>query len=188
MKIDTAKIEGFDSLTPEQKVEKLLAYEIEESKPDYSGYVKKDVFDKTASDLAKLKKEALDRLSEEEKAKAVAKEEMDNLRARNAELEKNAAIATYKAKYLAIGYSDELATANAEAFASGDMDTVFANQQKFIEEHDKKVKASMLGSTKTPPAGGGSGTLSREDIMKIKDTAERQAMIAENIELFGGES
>lgn len=185
MKIDTAKIEGFDTLTPEQKVEALLALEIEEAKPDYSGYVKKDVFDKTASDLAKLKKEALDRLTEEEKKKAIAEEEMNTLRARNAELEKNATIATYKAKYLALGYDEALASSNAEAFANGDMETVFANQQKFIEEHDKKVKAGMLGGTKTPPAGGGSGVLTKEDIMKVKDTEKRQALIAENRHLFG---
>ena len=184
MKIDTAKIEGFDALTPEQKVEKLLAFEMEVPAADYSGYVKKDVFDKTASELAKMKKDALDRLSEEEKAKAIAQEEMDTLRARNAELEKNAKVATYKAKFLANGYSEELAAANAEAVVNGDMDTVFANQQKFIAEHDKAVKASMLGGTKTPPAGGGSGSPSKEDIMAIKDDNERIRKIAENIELF----
>lgn len=187
MKIDTAKIEGFDSLTPEQKVEALLAYEMEETKPDYSGYVKKDVFDKTASDLAKLKKEALDRLSEDEKAKAIAQEEMNNLRARNEQLEREAKVASFKAKLISNGYSEELASANAEALANGDMDTVFANQQKFLAEHDKAVKASMLGKTPTPPAGSGSGTLTKEDIMKERDTEKRQAMIRDNLSLFGVE-
>lgn len=184
MKIDTAKIEGFDALTPEQKVEKLLAYEIEESKPDYSGYVKKDVFDKTASELSKFKKEALDRLSEEEKAKAIANEEMEKLRARNAELERSARIANYKAKYVGMGYSEESASKTAEAFADGDMETVFANQQKFLEEHDKKVKADMLGGTPTPPVGSGKTGRTAEDIMKIADDNERIEAIANNLELF----
>lgn len=187
MKIDTAKIEGFDSLTPEQKVEALLALEIEEAKPDYSGYVKKDLFDKTASEVAKLKKEALDRMNEDERKKAIAEEEMNNLRARNAALEKNATIAKFKASCLANGYSEELATKTAEAMANGDMETVFANQQKFIEEHDKKVKAGMLGGTKTPPAGGGSGVLTKEDILKEKDPEKRQALMKENLNLFGVE-
>lgn len=39
-------------------------------------------------------------------------------------------------------------------------------------------------STKTPPGNGGGAVKSREDIMKIKDTAERQRAIAENIDLF----
>lgn len=184
MKIDTAKIEGFDALTPEQKVEKLLAYEIEENKPDYSGYVKKEVFDKTASELSKFKKEALDRLSEEEKAKALVNEEMEKLRTRNAELEKNATIAKFKASCLANGYSEELATKTAEAMANGDMETVFANQQKFLEEHDKKVKADMLGGTPTPPVGSGKTGRTAEDIMKIADDNERIEAIANNLELF----
>lgn len=186
-KIDTAKIEGFDNLTPEQKVEALLSLEIEQEKPDYTGYVRKDLFDKTASELSKLKKEALDRLSEDEKAKKIAEEEMEKLRSRNAELEKNAMISSYKAKYLATGYSEELAAATAEAFANGDMETVFANQNKFLADHDKKVKAGMLGHTATPPAGSGASVLTKEDIMKEKDTEKRQALIRENLSLFGVE-
>lgn len=38
----------------------------------------------------------------------------------------------------------------------------------------------------TPPTNGGKTPMTREDIMKIKDTSERQAAIAENLELFGG--
>lgn len=40
--------------------------------------------------------------------------------------------------------------------------------------------------TPTPPAGSGSSTTkTKEEILKIKDTAERQKAIAENHELFG---
>lgn len=39
--------------------------------------------------------------------------------------------------------------------------------------------------TSNPPAGKGGANMSKDDIMKIKDTAERQAAIAENHELFG---
>ena len=38
--------------------------------------------------------------------------------------------------------------------------------------------------TKTPPSGNG-GKMSKEDIMKITDTTERQKAIAENHEVFG---
>lgn len=40
-------------------------------------------------------------------------------------------------------------------------------------------------NTSTPPANTGGGKMSKEDIMKIKDTSERQKAIAENHELFG---
>ena len=56
MKIDITKIEGYrDDMTVEEKLELVLGYEIPE--PDYSGYVKKSVFDKTASELADVKKQ-----------------------------------------------------------------------------------------------------------------------------------
>ena len=53
--ISTESIEGFDSMTTEQKVEALLKVEVPE-RIDLSGYVKKDLFDKTASELAEAKK------------------------------------------------------------------------------------------------------------------------------------
>lgn len=48
------------------------------------------------------------------------------------------------------------------------------------------VKESTVGAkTSTPPANNGGGTMTKEDIMKIKDAGERQKAIAENHELFG---
>lgn len=40
-------------------------------------------------------------------------------------------------------------------------------------------------STATPPTNNGGGKMTKADIMKIKDTGERQRAIAENHELFG---
>ena len=40
-------------------------------------------------------------------------------------------------------------------------------------------------NTATPPTNNGGGKMTKADIMKIKDTGERQRAIAENIELFG---
>ena len=40
MRIDTSKIEGYEDMTPEQKVAALEGADIPD--PDYSGYVKKD--------------------------------------------------------------------------------------------------------------------------------------------------
>lgn len=49
-----------------------------------------------------------------------------------------------------------------------------------------KVETGSRGSDNpaTPPAGGGSGK-TKEEILKIKDTTERQKAIAENLSLFG---
>ena len=64
MKIRTEKIEGYKDMTLEQKLAALENYEVEE--PDYSGYVTKDTFDKTASDLAATKKQLREKMSAEE--------------------------------------------------------------------------------------------------------------------------
>lgn len=40
-------------------------------------------------------------------------------------------------------------------------------------------------STATPPSNNGGGKMTKADIMKIKDTSERQKAIADNHELFG---
>lgn len=183
MTLDTTTIEGYSEMTPEQKVSALEAYDFSVPEPDYTGYVKKDTFDKTASELARLKKEALDRMDETARNKAIAEQELADLKERNAELEKNVLISEYRSKYLAKGYDEALANEAAKALADGDMNLVFTLDAKFIEAHDKQVKASMLGGTKTPPAGSGN-TLTKADIMKIKDDEERQRLIRENIGLF----
>lgn len=47
------------------------------------------------------------------------------------------------------------------------------------------VKKEQQGAeTATPPSNNGGGTMTRAEIMKIKNTAERQKAIAENINLF----
>lgn len=182
MKIDTTAIQGYADMTPEQKLAALEGYEIAE--PDYSGYVKKETFDKTASELSKAKKDILAKMSEDERAKQERDEELQRLRDRNAELEKANNISKYKAEYLKMGYDDDLATATAQAWVEGNADKVIANEAAYIAARDKQIKASMLGDMKTPPAGSGTKTITRAEIMAIKDTAERQRAIAMHPELF----
>lgn len=181
-KIDTSLIEGYADMTPEQKIAALESMELAE--PDYSGYVKKDVFDKTASDLAKMKKDSLARMSEEERAKRETEEELEQLRARNKELERNATVSSYKAKYLAMGFDDKLAEETAQAWADGNQSKVIDNTAAFLAAHDKVVKADMLGKTPLPPAGSGVDTITREQIEAIKDDEQRVLAMAKHIELF----
>lgn len=65
---------------------------------------------------------------------------------------------------------------NAEALAKG------------IRENwgDFRVKTETRGTNPATPPSGGRTAKTREEIMAIKDTAERQQAIAQNLELFGG--
>lgn len=167
-KIDTSKIEGYDKMTPEQKIAALEAFDHPD--PDYTGYVKKETFDATSSELATLKKKTREQLSEEERKKQESAEKLAQMETELASLRKDKTVSEYKAKFLAQGYSEELAAATAAALADGDTATVFANQQKFLDEYTKTVKAENLKGTPRPPAGSGS-----EDGDYAKKIEEAQA-------------
>ena len=73
-KIDTSGIEGYAEMTAEQKLAALEGFDIPD--PDLSGYVKKDLFDKKASELAAAKKQLGEKMTEDEQ-KASEKEIQD---------------------------------------------------------------------------------------------------------------
>lgn len=157
MKIDITKLEGYkDDMTAEEKLALYEAYEIAE--PSYDGYIKKDTFDKTASELAQLKKQMKEKMTEDEKKKADEDEKTAKIMEELEALRRDKAISDTKAQYLALGYDEKLAADTAEAFANGETDKVFANHKKFIEGKEKAIKAEVLGQTPRPPAGEGAET------------------------------
>lgn len=181
-KIDTSKIEGYDKMTPEQKLAALEGFEYEDNAAEVERL--KSANSKANSEAAEWKRKHNALLSEDEKKKQEEAEEKAKMEKRLAELEKERTVSEYKAKFIAQGYSEELAADTAKAMADGDHTTVFANQQKFLEDYAKTVKADALKKTPKPPAGDGNHAMTKEDIMKIKDSAERQSAIAANMELF----
>ena len=165
MKINTKKIEGYDNMTLEEKLSALESYEMQE--PDYTGYVSKEVFDKTASELANSKKQLREKLTAEEiKAKEDAEKWEELIKERDALLREKT-IANHKAKYLALGYEEKLAFETAEAMANGELDKVFANQKKHIESVEKKIRADVLKETPKPEGGNGTDTLTKEKFSKM---------------------
>lgn len=180
--IDTSAIEGFDALTPEQKVEALLKVDIPE-KVDLSGYVKKDVFDAKASEAAELSKKLKGKLTEDEAAKLAAeqadaetKKQIEELTKKLAEAEKRELIAGYKVKYLATpGFDETLATETAKALADGDMETVFANQQKANAAHEKAMKAEWVKSDPKPGGKGGEGGGEPDNVARAREIGKQRA-------------
>lgn len=121
-KIDVSKIEGYESMTPEQKIAALEGFDTPD--PDYSGYVKKDVFDKTASELAGVKKQLKEKMTDDEAAKQKEQEEREELQAKYDKLLHESEVSKFKAKLLGMGYDEKLADETAEAMASGDTEKV----------------------------------------------------------------
>ena len=187
MKINTGKIKGYDVMSAEEKLAALEAYEFDE--PDYTGYVSKETFDKTASELTKFKKELREKMSAEEvKAKEDA-ELIEELTKERDALRREKTIAGHKAKYLALGYDETLATETAEALANGDIDKVFANQKKHNDSVEKKIRADVLKETPKPEGGNGSDTMTKDKFSKM-DIAEQYKYSIDHPEeykkLYGG--
>lgn len=181
--IDTSKIDGYENMTAEEKVQALEAYSIAD--PDYSGYVKKDVFDKTASELAQTKKDLKARMSDEERARVENEALLKEYKEKAESLQREKDIATNKAKFISLGYDETLANETAEALLNGDYATVFKNQQTVIENVKKIAKGEAMAST-TPPAGkanDGGKTISKEQFANM-NYAERSELYQTNRELY----
>lgn len=117
-------------------------------------YVSKETADKYASEAADYKKKYNSKLTEDEKKASESKAAQDELVAKYESVLKENQITKNVAKFLGLGYSDELARKTAEALSSGDMDTVFANQATFNTLQKAEIKAELLKATPAPRAGG----------------------------------
>lgn len=164
-KIDITRIEGYADMTAEQKLAALEAFEMPD--PDFTGWVKKDVADKYASEAANFKKQLRERMSEEEAEKAKNAENMAAVMAELDELRAEKQIGEYTTQFMGLGYDAALAKSTAEAIQKGDMNTMFRNHAKFTSDREKALKAEILKGTPTPPAGNGDKGMSRDEFSKL---------------------
>ena len=161
MKI-TDKIQGYSNMTPEEKIKALEAYELTE--PDYSGYVKKEVFDKTASELADSKKQLREKMTADEIKAKEDLEKQEKLQSDYDALLRKVSLSENKAKLLAIGYDEKLANDTAEAMLDGNIDKVLANQKKHLDAIEKKIREDVLHDTPKPEGDGPSDTMTHEKL------------------------
>lgn len=180
-KINTANIEGYANMTAEEKLAALEALDMPE--PDFTGWVKKDVADKYASEAAGYKKQLRERMSEDEAAKAKAAEDMAAVMEELELLRTEKVVTENTNKFLGLGYDEKLAKETAVALNKGEMDIVFKNHAKFIESREKALRAEILKETPSPAAGNGETKLNRTDFAKMT-LAEKTKFAQENPEQF----
>lgn len=154
------------------------------------GMVSKSALDKAASEAASYKKQLRDHLSEEEKAAADRQQAEADKNARIEELtrqveslQKESAVAGYKANFIALGYEEKLAEATAKACADGDMSALFANQKTFLEARDKAYEARLLEKTPRPGAGSAGKTVTKEQFESMS-YSQLAALKAESPALY----
>ena len=153
MKIDVTKIPGYkDGMTAEEQLQLIAGYEI-----DMSGYTRKDVADKYASEAADWKKKYNATLSENERKENEDSEKFSSMEKELAELRRERTVSKYTADYIALGFDKELASETAEALADGKTDVVFANMNKHQSTLKANMKKELLMDTPTPGAGKSNG-------------------------------
>lgn len=131
----------------------------------------KAALSKANSEAADYKKQLRTKQTDDEAAEAERKANMEKLTQENADLKRSIALSEKKAKLLGMGYDEQLADSTATAMVDGDMDTVMANQSKYLEAQKKDILADKM--KKTPrPAGGSENTGGADYQKKI---AEAQA-------------
>lgn len=168
-KIDTNKIENFESMTAEEKLAAVLAMDVDDTS-EIDRY--KNAASKANSEAAAFKKSAKDyegRVAELEK--------------KIGELEREKRVETLKSSYLKLGFADDLAEQTAQAYLNGDDATVFANHAAVNEAKAKEREAASLKGMPRP-AGGGDKIMTRDEIYKtddrgryVLDAQERQAAL-----------
>lgn len=178
--IDTiieAHAETVDALKDERDKFKADATALVDVKKELEGLkIERDKFKSDATELDKVKKE-LEDLKSSQVATA----------------EKNAKEAAYSGMLKEIGISDKHI---AFIMKVTNLDDIHINKDGTLRDKEKLTEAAKSdwsdvietkhvggADTKKPPSNNG-GNLTKEDILNIKDTAERQQKIAENHELF----
>lgn len=132
-----------------------------------SGMIKKELFDRTSSELAATKKQLKEKMTAEEQAKA----EQDAIRQKLADLEKENQQMKLKDSFIANGYDAKTAAALAEAYSSGDMAKFASLNAAYMAEQQKaiaaKVKEDLLKNT--PGIGAGSGQQTIDYLKQIEE-------------------
>ena len=157
MKIDVSKIEGYDTLSAEDKLKALEEYEFEDAPApkDETDEVKKlkAALSKANSDAADWKRQFREKQTEAERAEAERKEREQATEEELRTLRREKTVSGYIAAYLSMGYTKELALKAAEATADNDAATIMSCQQEFLEEKQKELEANALNRHPTLTTG-----------------------------------
>lgn len=156
-KIDTSKIPGYEEMSAEDKLKALEAFEYDDNAAEVERL--RGAVSKANSEAAAWKKKHNELLTEDERKKQEDADALANMKKELDELRKDKTVSEFKAKLIAQGYDEALASDTAQAMADGDTAKVFANQGKFLEDYAKKVKADAMKKTPKPPAGDGSSDI-----------------------------
>lgn len=114
----------------------------------------KALLSKANSEAASYKKQMREKMSEEEKSKADAEAEREEMMKKLAAFERDAKISNFTSALMTSGIDGDLSKTMANALVDGDMDTVFAN----LKAHTESIKKSAVASAMANQSGITTGT------------------------------
>ena len=139
-KIDTNAIPGYADLTAEEKLKALEEFEFDIPTPkDNSDEITKlkTALSNANSQAAEWKRQFREKQTEAERAEAERLEREKAVEEELRALRRDKSVSGLTAKYLSLGYTEELASRAAEATADNDAATILECQQIFLENKKK---------------------------------------------------
>jgi ribosomal protein L17 len=173
-----------EGMTDEQVVEALSKMKgeltAEKSKFENEAKHNKSLMDKYASEVADLKKKEQDRMTDEEKKAQEYQQMIDEI----ATLKKDKSVSEKTAKYLKLGYSEDVAKKVAEGEIEGKDVSEF--HAEFLKAHDEELKKQYMKNNPAPDGGGDPNKrFTREGFKKGEYTYEQLCDLqAKNPALF----
>ena len=155
MRIDTAKIENYETMSAEDKLKALEDYEFETPVPKENDEVTKlkAALSKANSDAAEWKRQFREKQTEAERAEAERKEHEAAVEDELCTHRRDTTVSGYIAQYLALDYAKPLALKAAEATADNDAAAIMSCQQEFLEAKTKELEAAALNKQPTLTKG-----------------------------------
>ena len=142
-KIDVSKIEGYEEMNADDKLNALLGYEFEVPKPETDEKLKL-ALSKANEEAASWKRKFRETQTEQERADA---EKAEALRQAQEALEgykTRERISSYKAQLMTAGVDAQTADVMANALPEGVSDDYFAAYKSFIEAKTKEIESAVL--------------------------------------------
>ena len=164
-KIDTSKIEGYDSMSAEDKLKALEEYEYEDNADELEK--QKNLLSKANGEAADWKKKYNSLSKNGESEKKDLEEKFNQMATELEELKKEKKLSEYVAALVSQSFSEDNAKEAAQALVDGDMAKYFECSKKHNEALEKNIEAKLLRDTKTPPPGEAEKGMTLEKLKKL---------------------
>lgn len=173
MNIDTSSIAGFDTMTADEKVSALLAFQYDDGTEkikaaEENAAKMKAAFDKASSEAADYKKQLNASKTEDELKRQESEETLKAMQEKLAEYEQREKISTAKAAFLGGGFDETTAADAVNAFITGDIEKMSAAVKKFRESIEVSTKSKLMGSNPKPESGAKTDDNGTDDSIAVQ--------------------